>query len=117
MQIGGNDIKPYLAGDSAYPLASWLRKPFPEATRDPEEIAFNKALSGARVAVECAYGMLKNRWRIQGKRLDSKISFANKIAVACAVLQNFCLLNQDEWGDDENDDPRSKDMKATTMEL
>lgn len=61
--------------------------------------------------------MLKNRWRIQGKRLDSKISFANKIAFACAVLQNFCLLNQDEWSDDENDDPRSKDMKATTMEL
>ncbi|RMX50433.1 hypothetical protein pdam_00023935, partial [Pocillopora damicornis] len=39
-------------GDSAYPLASWLQKPFPEATRDPEEIAFNKALLGARVAVE-----------------------------------------------------------------
>ena len=70
-----------------------------------------------RVAVECAYGMLKNRWRIQGKRLDSKISFANKNAVACAVLHNFCLLNQDEWSDDENDDPRSKDMKATTMKL
>ena len=37
-----------------------------------------------------------------------KISFANKIAVACAVLHNFCLLNQDEWNDDENDDPQDQ---------
>ena len=72
VQIGGNDIKPHLVGDSAYPLASWLQNPFLKATRDPEEIAFNKALSGARVAVECAFGMLQNRWRILGKRLDSK---------------------------------------------
>ncbi|CAH3142216.1 unnamed protein product [Pocillopora meandrina] len=45
-------LKYWAGGDSAYPLASWLQKPFPEATRDPEEIAFNKALLGARVAVE-----------------------------------------------------------------
>ena len=36
LQIGGNDIKPYLVGDSAYPLASWLQNPFPEATRSRE---------------------------------------------------------------------------------
>ena len=64
VRIGANDIKPYLVGDSAYPLASWLQKPFPEATRDPEENAFNNALSAARVAIECAFGMLKNRLRI-----------------------------------------------------
>ncbi|XP_068723666.1 uncharacterized protein [Montipora capricornis] len=52
LQVGGNDIKPYLVGDSAYPLASWLQNPFPEATRDPEKIAFNKAFSGARVHKE-----------------------------------------------------------------
>jgi len=112
VRIGANEIKPYLIGDSTYPLASWLQKPFPEATRDPEEIAFNKALSAARVAVECAFGMLKNRWRILGKRLDSRILFANKIAIACAVLRNFCLLNQDDWNDDDNDD--SRDQGTTT---
>lgn len=93
VQIGCNDIKPYLVGDSAQPLTSWLQKRCPKATRDPEEIAFNIALSGASVAVECAFGMLKNRCRILGKRPDSKISFANKIAVACVVPHNFCLLN------------------------
>ena len=62
VQIGGNDIKLNLIGDSAYSLASWLQKPFPEAMRDPEEIAFDKALSGARVAVECTFG---NGWKVR----------------------------------------------------
>ena len=62
VQIGGNDIKLNLIGDSAYPLASWLQKPFPEAMRDLEERAFDKALSGARVAVECTFG---NGWKVR----------------------------------------------------
>ena len=45
--IGGRDIRPYLVGDSAYPQAPWLIKPFPEGTRDPEEQTFNKELSRA----------------------------------------------------------------------
>ena len=47
--IGGNDIRPYLVGDSAYPLSNWLSKPFPERTNDLHEIEFNKELSSARV--------------------------------------------------------------------
>ena len=45
--IGGRDIRPYLVGDSAYPQAPWLIKPFPEGTRDPEKQTFNKELSRA----------------------------------------------------------------------
>lgn len=54
--------------------------------------------------------MLKYRWRILGKQLDSRISFANKIAIACAVLRNFCLLNQEDWNDhdDDNDNPQDQ---------
>lgn len=70
-QIGHHEIRPYLVGDSAYPLGPWLQKPFPEATRDRDEIAFNKELTAARVSVECTFGILKIRWRILGKRLDS----------------------------------------------
>ena len=61
--------------------------------------------------------MLKNRWRILGKRLDSKISFANKIAVACAVLHNFCLLNHDNWNDNENDNPRDQGHEGNNNDV
>ena len=93
--VGGREITPYLVGDSAYPLSPWLMKPYPEGTRDPQEITFNKELSSARVQVECAFGMLKNRWRILQKRFDSDIEFAIKATIACAVLHNICIRNND----------------------
>ena len=74
----GQPMGPYLLGDSAYPISSWLIKPYPEGTRDPLEIRFNKELSSARVKVENAFGVLKNRWRIMLKRFDSSIEFATK---------------------------------------
>ena len=39
--IRADEIQPYLAGDSGYPLSPWLQKPHPEGTRDPGEIRFN----------------------------------------------------------------------------
>ena len=45
VDIDGNDIGPYLVGDSAYPLTPWLIKPFPEGTNDPDQKTFNKELA------------------------------------------------------------------------
>ncbi|KAL9976574.1 hypothetical protein ACROYT_G013894 [Oculina patagonica] len=107
VNVNGHDIGPYLVGDSAYPISPWLQKPFPEATRDRREIKFNRELSSARVKIECAFGCLKSRWRILQKRLDSEILFSVKIAIACAVLHNFCIRMGDGWEDNgpgDNDD-------------
>ena len=60
-RIGPHEIQPYVVGDSAYPLSRWLQKPYPEGTRDPNEIRFNQQLSAARVK---AFGILRGRWRI-----------------------------------------------------
>ena len=83
---------------------------FPGSLHDvPDEIDFNKELSAARVSIECAFGILKSRWRILAKSLDSHIDFAIKNSIACAVLHNFCIMNGDEWdewddGVDDDDD-------------
>jgi len=117
VQIGHHEIRPCLVGDSAYPLGPWIQKPFPEATRDRDEIAFNRELTAARVSVECAFGILKSRWRILAKRFDSKINFAVKTAIACAVLHNFCIRNSDHWDDgDENDDDDGENDDTNVMQ-
>lgn len=79
-------------------------KPYPEGTRDRDKINFNKELSSARVKVECAFGLLKSRWRILHKRFDSSIDFAIKNAIACEVLHNLCIRWGDNWEEEDNDD-------------
>ena len=60
-RVNITDIRPYLVEDKAFPTSPWLMKPYPEATRDPDEITFNKELLSAQVAIECAFGRLKSR--------------------------------------------------------
>ena len=81
-------------------------KPYPEGTPDLREITFNKELSSGRVKVECAFGILKNRWRILLKWFDCGINFAICTAVACAVL-HICIRNGDEWEEDEGNNDSS----------
>ena len=60
-----DNIKPYLVGDAAYPIANWLMKPFPfSKNMAANHQKFNLALSQARVVIERAFGILKGRWRI-----------------------------------------------------
>ena len=105
LQIGHHEIRLYLIRDSTYPLGPWLQKPFPKTTRDPDEISFYPELTTARVSIECAFGILKSRWRILTKQFDSNMNFAVKTAIACTVLHNFCIRNSDHRDDsDKNDD-------------
>jgi hypothetical protein len=99
-RIGSREIQPYLLGDSAYTIAPWLQKPYPEGTRDPDEIAFNYQLSKARVKVECAFGILKSRWRILDYVTEGRnVGFISKIIIASCI---FCILAGDEWEDEDN---------------
>ena len=54
--------------------------------------------------MECAFGMLENRWRILQKRFDSNTEFAIKATIAYAVLHNICLQNIDAWNENDDDD-------------
>jgi DDE superfamily endonuclease len=58
-----NDRQLCLVADSAYTLHPWLQTMFPGTSNANDEIqAFNKALSGARVAVEWSYKDIRQTW-------------------------------------------------------
>ena len=58
--IGEVDVLIFLVADSAYPVSTWLMKPFPHgSTLTQGQKNFNYNLSRARIVVENAYGRLK----------------------------------------------------------
>ena len=60
LTISGKQVPVCLVGDSAYPISTWLMKPFSDnSTLSPQQKHFNYRLSRARAVVEMAFGRLK----------------------------------------------------------
>lgn len=105
----------FLLGDSAYPLSTFLIKPFINP-QIPSQIQFNIIHSLHRVVIENAFGRLKNRF-IALKELNArKISIVVHLTECAIILHNFLELNNDnieelyeEDDDDDNDDSDSDD--------
>ena len=56
----GYKIRSFLIGDGAYRANTWLLKPFPNNLNlSQEQNKFKRFLSSAKVAVERAFGILK----------------------------------------------------------
>ena len=62
--VDGERVSPFIVGDSAFPLSTWLLKPYTNAILCPEQRYFNYRLSRTRMVTEGAYGQLKGRWRV-----------------------------------------------------
>ena len=88
--ICSKDVPVCLLDDSAYPLKSWLLKPFPHnGLLTHSQQCFNYRLSKARIVVESTYGQLKGRWGCLTKRLDAKPENISIIIMACCILITF----------------------------
>ena len=70
-QVGKVNIPPLIIVESAFPLRTWLMKPYTDAVLSPQPKYFNCRLSRARMVTECAYGQLKGRWRVLYKKNES----------------------------------------------
>ena len=108
--ISGTDVGPLLAGDSAYPLTSWLMKPFPDRGRlTPKQRKFNLKFSALRCVVERTFGMLKSRWRIILKTMEQKTITLKKTVIAACDLHNICIERGDLHDADDSDSDDSSD--------
>ena len=102
--ISGVQVPPYLIGDAAYPMKTWLMKPFPDRGLSSNERIYNYRLSRARMVVENGFGRLKGRWRRLLKRNDMSLNNIPTIIAACCVLHNICEKNRDRYDDSWNTD-------------
>lgn len=85
------DPLPYVfIGDEAFPQSTYLLRPYGRRTDlDVKKKIFNYRLCRARRYVECAFGILSNKWRIFHRAINVSKEFAKDIVKASVVLHNL----------------------------
>ncbi|XP_025420197.1 uncharacterized protein LOC112690399 [Sipha flava] len=85
-----SDFKlPYIiVGDEAFGLSHNIIRPAGKNLPFKKRV-FNYRLSVARRFIECAFGIMSNKWRIFHRPLNVSKPFAENIIKACVLLHNF----------------------------
>jgi len=92
----GGPILPYcLVGDEAFPLKSYLLRPYPgRGGLTPEQDIYNYRLSRARRIIENIFGIIASQWRIYRKPIIASPENAKLMVQATVCLHNW-LRRQD----------------------
>ncbi|CAL1672684.1 unnamed protein product [Lasius platythorax] len=88
----------FLLGDKGYNgvAKKWIVSPFKDNDNlTIEQVEFNRKVSATRVVVEKAFSILKGRFRQLQKLPLRDTHFMTRIIIACCVLHNICLNNDD----------------------
>ncbi|XP_068082638.1 uncharacterized protein [Anabrus simplex] len=90
-QLPGSSIEiPHvIVGDEAFPLKSYIMRPYPGQQLDRTKRIFNYRLSRARRVVENTFGILTQKFRIYNRRIQSKPESIDNIILATCVLHIF----------------------------
>ena len=95
---------PYvILGDEAYPLTTYLMRPFPRQDLSIEKEFFNYRLSRARRCIECAFGILRSKWRFLATELETKVDNSESIVKWACLLHNIIIEEEGLRVDDFND--------------
>ena len=80
----------FFVGDEGFALNGDILRPFGGSSLSVKKKGvYNYRLCRARRYVECAFGILSNKWRIFQRPLNVSPGFAVDIVKACVVLHNF----------------------------
>lgn len=105
LRVPKSEILPYsdisaplvLVADEAFPLKDNILRPFPGKQLDERQRVFNYRLSRARRMVENVFGITSHTWRIMLKRMEVGVSYATEVTVACCVLHNFLITENNTY--------------------
>lgn len=83
---------PYVfVADEGLPLMENLMRPYPGKYLSVQNRVYNYRLTRARQYVECAFGILANKWRIYHRPINVSYDCLIDIIKASCVLHNFVL--------------------------
>ena len=100
INVHGTRVPTFLVGDSAYPLSTWLMKPFPHSSHlTASQKSYDYHLSRARIVVENAFGKLKARWQRLMKCNDMNIDNVSHVVTACCILHNMTEVHGDSFNE------------------
>lgn len=81
---------PYvIVGDEAFPLKTFLMRPYPGKELDNSKRIFNYRLSRARRTVENSFGILTQKFRIFARRIQANPENVDFIILSACILHNF----------------------------
>ena len=89
--------------DAGYTLSTYVMVPFDMYQNMPrDQRTYNYLHSKTRIVIECAFGMLKERFRIFKTTLNhTPVQRSADIVVACMVLHNILIDLQDDTLNEE----------------
>jgi len=92
-----------LVGDSGYPSLRYLLTPFLNPATPAEE-RYNRCQILTLNPVERTFGVWKRRFPCLTKRRPNELTTTVMIIIACAVLHNIAVLQEDQLPDDDEEE-------------
>lgn len=78
-----------IVGNEAFPLKTYLMRPYPGQNLNNDKRIFNYRLSRASRIVENTFGILTQKLRIYNRRIQANPENVDNIVLATCILHNF----------------------------
>ena len=83
-----------ILGDEAYPLLSYLMRPYHRRQLTESQRLFNYRLGRGRRVVESTFGILAGKWRILNKPIETSPNMADRI-VKCVCVLHITVIDRE----------------------